>query len=222
MAKQLGGAVRHRASESVSVSVAVLAAFAALVSGPVARAADPLSLYVGAFAGRSSLQFNQIDLASNTSWSPHADGWKALVGWHPLPLLSAEAQYVDFGKSNQSLYTSSGSSGSAGTTTSAHSTAVTVDALVYYPIPLPFLDLYGKFGVARVANKATSQAFCTSTSTQCAANTLTLLQNTHNSATYGIGAGVHFENVGARLEYERFSQSSGDAQLYSIGVTLRF
>jgi hypothetical protein len=60
-------------------------------------------------------------------------------------------QYVDFGR----IHAGSGSIGGQGGITAVDAKAGTLFALGYLPLPVPFLDVYGKVGVARLHETTT-------------------------------------------------------------------
>jgi hypothetical protein len=66
-------------------------------------------------------------------------------------------------------------------------------AVGFLPIPVPFLDVFGKAGLARWRLNGNATAPITSFSTN------------GTEFAWGLGAGVHVGNFGARLEYEKFN-----------------
>jgi len=172
---------------------------ACLISPPVAFA-DPLDVYAGASVGQSTVKADPI------AFNQHDTGWKVLVGIRPVALLGAEIAYTDFGHPNYSQGVPGGFNASA------HASSTEALGIVYLPIPVPLLDVYGKAGVARLNYGASSSSGCLA----C------VFLNTDYKETrvaYGAGAQLKFNRLAVRVEYERVSASNGDPSLLSVGIT---
>ncbi len=163
-----------------------------------ALADDLLGIYVGAGIGRTDLRQDAYQIDS------HATGWKVLAGWRPISLLGVEAEYTDLG--------------SKGVNTYADSTHVSTDAkatgafvLGYLPVPLPWIDIYGKVGAARV--KANTSAYPLPGTGICVAPAPcgpVSDDSSKSSVAWGAGLQVKWGRTAARLDYERFDGSQGD------------
>jgi len=176
---------------------------ASLAASAGTRADDLLGLYVGAGVGQSTLRQDvyQIDA--------HATGWKVMAGWRPLSFVGAEIEYASLGSKNVN-YPSSGLQVS----TDAHATALF--ALGYLPVPLPWFDLYGKLGAARV------QANTKPTCYGVICTPLTIDDSSRTSVAWGAGAQFKLGMPAVRVEYERFSGSQGNDSLLTAALTLNF
>ena len=121
-------------------------------------------------------------------------GYQVAAGWRPIGLLAGEIDYVGFGRAT-------------GGVNYADTYGVGLSALGFLPIPL--LDLYGRVGLMnwRTDVKAPFRSF-------------------HRSGAdlaYGVGAGVHWGSLGARLEYERYEISATSTMsLASVGMSWTF
>jgi opacity protein-like surface antigen len=174
----------------------------ALATGAPAFADDLLGIYVGAGVSRSDLRqdYYQIDA--------HATGWKLLAGWRPISLLGVEAEYTDLGSKGVNTYADS-------THVSTDATATAAYVLGYLPVPLPWIDVYGKLGAARV--KANTSAYPTGVSPPaclpgdiCAPSTPVSNDNSKTSVAWGAGLQFKWGHWATRLDYERFDGSQGD------------
>jgi hypothetical protein len=173
-----------------------------------AWALDPLGFYVGAGVGESTVQ--------STSLLPvevyeHPTGWKVFAGWRPIEMFGAEVEYVDLGSRNSTYF-----SYATGTSNSQHASASGVGAFLvgYLPQPVPYLDFYGKLGLADLHTNISS------TSTAYPAS---FAQNTSNARfAYAAGMQVKFGAPAVRLEYEGFSTSGGDQSLLSLDLAWNF
>jgi opacity protein-like surface antigen len=217
---------------SVPSTVPIILAIAISATCAMARAADPFGFYVGAGGGHSEvrsdlgfsvfgpLQTGRFDVASSTN------GWKAMMGLKPLPVLGVEAGYLDFGsidgsRSIPATVTQGGLNASAHV--SARSPAVF--AMLYLPIPAPVLDVFLKAGAAELKTRvnASAQATCP-ISLPCLPVFFPPYSASSSStrAAYGAGVQLKFSSVGVRAEYERIHGSHGDPDLASVSVIYGF
>lgn len=168
---------------------------------------NPLGFYVGGAVGRSEVRNNDVPQAPNTStydFGERATGWKAFVGVRPIPLIAAEFAYVDFG--HPSVTTNAGP-------ITLHSDelqrAETLSGLIFAPIPLPLIGLYGRAGIALLHSSGNPYADLR-------------FDRTNTSFHYGAGLQVKFSALAARLEYERINDSRGSPDMLSVGLTWTF
>ena len=179
------------------------AAIAALVVSVVAmssaRAADN-GIYVGAALGQSKLDPNQSRLNfSALNYDDKDQGYKLIAGIRPLDFIGAEINYVDLGKTD-----------GTGTGGALRSEAKLYDAFVVGYVPLPFVDLFGKAGIARSQARYREEG-------------ISNLKLDSTDFAWGAGAQARFGSLAARLEYERFNlPSTNHASLVSLGVTWTF
>jgi opacity protein-like surface antigen len=194
-----------------------------MVFGVRASASDfnPLGFYVGASVGRANARiqdneaFNYYSLGFQDN-----DAWKVFAGLRPLSLVGAEVSYTDFGNV----------SGPPPPSTilgyfndDARQHAVTVFGMGYLPLPVPFLDVYGKLGVARLHSqeRVTDEPPTCPVGYSCAPYTVAQ-DRWSTDLAYGAGAQAKILAFAVRAEYERIAPSSGYASLFSLGVTYTF
>jgi len=190
-------------SKSPQAQSALGLVIATCITSPLVAVADPLGAYLGASVGESTVKADPLD------FSEHDLGWKALVGIRPLALLGVEIAYTDFGHPNYSQGVP------LGLNASVRASATEALGLVYLPLPVPFLDVYGKGGVARLNYHANSSSGCLACAPYNPDYTSTRL-------AYGGGVQLKFSKLAARVEYERISASEGDPSLLSVGLTWTF
>jgi hypothetical protein len=201
---------------------------AAVASGPLA-AADFLGLYFGGAVGHSTVRADQVGfvdatgtaLAGPVSLSAHHPGWKLVAGLRPLSLIGAEIEYIDFGKPTA---TSTPSGFGLGYTADVRAKATAAFGVLYAPIPLPLVDVYGKAGLARLQTTVDGTAgFGCFPPLTCplASGGFHRDQSTTRPA-YGAGAQVKVGRLAIRAEYERINANNGDPDLLSIGATWSF
>lgn len=180
---------------------------AGLAASTAASAEDLLGLYVGAGVGQATLKqdYYQIDA--------HATGWKIMAGWRPLSFVGAEIEYANLGSKNVTY--NLGFNGEH-ISTDAHATALF--AVGYLPVPLPWIDLYGKLGVARVQNNTTYQ-FLGGTPIITAP---VVTDNTRSSVAWGAGLQFKFGLPAVKVEYERFAGEQGNDSLLTAALTFNF
>lgn len=192
----------------MSRSVKLLALCATLAACAPVFADDLLGIYVGAGVGRADVRqdYYQIDGS--------ATGWKLLAGWRPISLLGVEAEYADLG--------------SKGVNTFAGSTHVSTDAkasgayvLGYLPVPLPWIDIYGKVGVARV--KADTSAYDNPGYDNCGLPCIPpSIDSSKNAVAWGAGLQFKLDRWAARVDYERFDGPQGNPALLAVEGLFNF
>lgn len=196
---------------------ATMAALSLLFIGgdALASAMNPLGFYVGGGVGQTRSGIRNFDSfgfeGSDAPWDDHPTAWNAIIGIRPLSRFAVEAQYVDFGAT--SLHAQNADY------TRARADALALYAVGFLPIPLPYLDLYGKIGMARVHSKADGQYGCESVAT-CA---LTFNDRHNDSAfSYGLGAQVKYQAAALRLEYLGASTYIGSPRAVLVELTWTF
>ncbi len=195
--------------------IAALAAGLALASRS-ARADDPLGFYLGGAIGQANVRLDQSVSDTATSFDEHHSGWKAMVGVRPISVIGAELEYIDFGKPS-----TTNTSGTGTTQTEAQSKAAALFGMVYLPLPVPFLDVFGKAGYSRLQTTADVVGVqCTLGAEHC--GTLFALNRTDARLAYGAGAQLKFASIAIRAEYERIDASTGDPDMLSLGLTWGF
>ncbi|HEY2807683.1 MAG TPA: porin family protein [Steroidobacteraceae bacterium] len=167
-----------------------------------ALAEEVLGIYVGAGVGRTDLRQDDYQIDG------HATGWKLLAGWRPLSLVGVEAEYTDLG--SRSVTTDGGA-----THVSTNAKAAAAYVVGYLPVPLPWIDVYGKVGAAKV--KANTSAYCT----QCLAKPPDF-DSSKSGVAFGAGVQLKSGRWAARLDYERFDGSHGDPALLAAEFLVNF
>lgn len=195
----------------------VLIALGTWGASNTAFAEDPFGFYIGAAAGESDVRLDRSLTSTLNDVSEHHSGWKAMVGIRPLPIVGAELEYLDFGNPSYA-------SGVSPIITSGvvDAKAEALFGIVYAPIPIPFLDVYGKLGMTRLQNTAngrTSGLPCPSNSVNCG---VIAVSRTNTDLGYGAGVQFKFGAAAVRAEYERINSSIGDPDMVSLGFTWTF
>jgi opacity protein-like surface antigen len=186
-----------------SLLAATLLSGAALLLPAGAARADDSPFYVG--AGISRAKLSQITDSGLRFSDISRTSWKVLAGIRPISPFAVEADYTDLGSQSTTFFAQR----------SAHSDAKAFAAYAagFLPVPMPFLDLYGKIGVSRWKLNGSSEGPTSS---------LFSFSRSGTGFAWGAGAQVHVGNVGARLEYESFNiPNTNGAQLISLDVILR-
>ena len=180
----------------------LLALRALLLGGGVAQADNGL-VYLGAGVSRDNLKDIQA-----TASDLNSTNWKAWVGVRPVSVFAVEADYLDLGSED---FSSSAAGGAAGTTHLGYK-AFAGYAVGFMPIPVPFVDVFGKAGLARWTSSGTSTP---------GGPGIFSFSDKGTQFAWGIGAQAHVGNFGARLEYENFNiRNTSGANIVSLGVFL--
>lgn len=162
-----------------------------------AQAAD--GLYAG--AGITRAQVDDI-FGRDADLRIHDTSWKAFLGFKfPLIPLGIETDYADLGSQSRSF---------GFFQSHADARAFSAFAVGYVPLPLPFIDLYGKAGAARWQLNGNSPG-------------LFELDDNGTQFAWGLGAQAHFSNLAIRFEYEQFDiRNTSGAKLYTLGAAYYF
>ncbi|TLY54996.1 MAG: porin family protein [Gammaproteobacteria bacterium] len=195
-----------------------------------AYAADPLGFYVGAGIGhsqvRNDVQFvgaSGAPILGPLGLSEGATGWKAILGIRPLSIIGAEAEYLDFGSASGSAsIPATVTTGGLNATGDSHPKAPAIFAMGYLPIPLPYLDIFAKAGVAELKSSVNASAQATCPIGLPCIPILIPPYSAGSSSTrfaYGAGLQVKLASLAVRAEYQRIHSSSGDPDLLSLALT---
>ncbi|HMK87176.1 MAG TPA: outer membrane beta-barrel protein [Steroidobacteraceae bacterium] len=211
----------HRLSAS---SLTVLIACAAGASSP-AFADNLLGAYIGAGVGQSNVGSNDAyDFGYFGGYHDRDAAWKVIAGIRPLPIVGAELEYIDFGSGNgnNGFYANGEFYGNS----SSHPKATVLYGLGYLPLPLPFLDIYGKVGAARLQSDINSYVFPTGCVPPFPVSgcTAVAFRTDQQDTRFAYGGGVQgkWQDFAFRAEYERISSQFGDPAAYTISVTWTF
>jgi hypothetical protein len=177
----------------------LLLAFALVLAAGVAQA-DNGMLYVG--AGLSNDNLRDISL---TNSNLNSTSFKVWAGVRPVSVFAVEADYIDLGSQNVSTPT---------TGADLHYKAYAGYAVGYLPIPVPWVDVFGKAGVAYWTLSGSAGCLGDGCFTS-------RLSDNGSQFAWGVGGQVHVGNFGGRLEYESFSiRNTGGANIVSLSVFL--
>jgi hypothetical protein len=170
-----------------------------LALGAGVAQADNGMLYIGAGLTNDNLR----DIAATNS-SLDSTNWKVWAGFRPVSVFAVEADYIDLGSQTiNSLATAS--------STHIDYKAFAGYAVGYLPIPVPYLDVFAKAGLAR----------WNSSGGNTVGSSFFSLSDNGTEFAWGVGGQVHVGNFGGRLEYENFSvRNTSGANLVSLSVFL--
>jgi hypothetical protein len=176
----------------------------ALALGAGVVHADDNLFYIGAGISRNSVSditnsgasFSDID---NTSW-------KVLAGFRPISPFAVEVDYMDLGSQTNTFFT--------GAESHSDAKAFAGYAVGFLPIPVPFLDVYGKAGLARWRLDGTSGF-------PAQPGNFFAFSNQGTEFAWGVGTQAHIGNIGGRLEYEDFKiPNTNGAKVFSLSFIL--
>ena len=193
----------------------------------VARADNPLGVYIGVGVGESQIgnnsdYYNSYGYAG--SFHDRDAAWKVIAGLRPISLVGAEIEYIDFGKAggNSGFY-----AGTYDYEVSAHPKATVLYGIGYLPLPLPFLDVYGKLGAAHLQTNtnyryAYACPLATSAPPSGCPGGVSRLDREDTRFAYGAGVQSKFQDFAFRGEYERIGSTYGDPNALMVSVTWTF
>jgi hypothetical protein len=175
---------------------------AALALGVGVAQADSGFFYLG--AGISKNKVSEITNGGANFADIDNTSWKVLAGFRPVSVFAVEADYMNLGSQTNTFLGGAGNSHSDAKAFAGY-------AVGFLPIPVPFLDLYGKAGVARWKLSGSSGS----------TGNFFAFSNQGTEFAWGLGAQVHIGNIGGRLEYENFNiPNTNGAKVFSLAVIL--
>ncbi|MBS0367352.1 MAG: outer membrane beta-barrel protein [Proteobacteria bacterium] len=173
-----------------------------LVCGMGAAYADNGLFYVGAGVSKAKLD----DITSPGGVHLHNldnTSWKIYGGLRPIGLFAVEADYLDLGSQTSTF---------VGGSADARYKAFAAYGVGFLPIPLPWLDVFGKAGLARW-NSSGGGGF--------PGGSFFSLSDHGTDFAWGVGAQAHIGNIGGRLEYEGFRiPNTNGARVFSLSAFL--
>jgi hypothetical protein len=186
----------------------LLALLALALGGGVAHADNGL-LYLGAGVSRDNLK----DVTA-TAADLNSTNWKVWAGVRPISAFAVEAEYIDLGSQTINYPpTVPACVDNCPVSTHLQYKSFGGYAVGFVPLPLPFLDVFGKVGLARW-----TQSGGTSISGPPG---FFSLSDKGTQFAWGIGAQAHVGDFGARLEYENFNiRNTNGVNIVSLGVFL--
>jgi hypothetical protein len=169
---------------------------------------NPFGLYVGAAAGKSDIRVNGpysgLDLGARPI------GWTIFVGLRPLSVVGVELQYIDYSHSTVQSTTVGLE------TVDWHQRATTLSGLAFAPIPLPFLDVYGRVGLAQLETRGSASEKIGS------GLNMSLITQTATHFAYGAGAQLKASSLAFRLETQWIGASGKQPEFLSLGLSWTF
>jgi Outer membrane protein beta-barrel domain len=199
----------------ISRTLVVVTATGACAMSTVALAENPAGFYIGAGLGYSTVRSDDPPYGLPGYYDDYQFAWKGIVGVRPISFIGAEFEYIDFGQPD----THHGHYDANYYGYDSHPRASTLFAVGY--LPLPFLDIFGKAGVARLETDVT-----TTVTPPCPVGLCTPYIERHNETNdkfaYGVGVQSKVWGVAFRAEYERISSSYGDPDALTVSATWTF
>jgi hypothetical protein len=205
--------------KQISRTLLAVLAVGACSASTAALADNPAGFYVGAGVGYSTVRSDDPAYGYPGYFDDHQTAWKVMAGVRPIPIIGAELEYIDFGQPG----THRGYFDTNYYGTDSHPRAGALFGVGYLPIPVPFFDVYGKAGVARLETDVTTTVVpdC-GPGVTCPRYVSTRHDQTDNKFAYGVGVQSKWWGVSFRAEYERISSSYGDPDALTVGATWTF
>jgi hypothetical protein len=187
-----------------------------------AFAANPAGFYLGAGVGESDLRGDGYGngYTDYTGYHDRQTAWKLIAGVRPIAPLGVELEYLDFGSVNRNSNYYYGGNYFNGYDSDAK--AGVLFGVGYLPLPLPFLDVYGKAGVARLESRVTNSSNQCAPPLECVPPAASRSTNWTSNFAYGVGVQTKWFGLAVRAEYERISASGGDPDALTVSATWTF
>jgi OmpA-OmpF porin, OOP family len=203
----------------ISVTLPAIMAVCACAASTSALADDPVGFYLGAGVGYSTVRSDDPAYGLPGYFNDHQTAWKVIAGIRPIPVVGAEAEYIDFGHPDHDF----GASGYANYGLDSHPRAAALFGVGYLPLPVPFFDVFAKAGIARLQTDVTTVVGSCTPSSTCVNEPVFYRQNqTDNRFAYGVGLQSKAWGFAFRAEYERISSQFGDPDALTVSATWTF
>ena len=166
--------------------------FAALALTSLPALAADNGIYLGASIGQSGLQVDDFN------YDADATGYKLIAGWRFIDWLAVEANYLDFGSGDDTVF---------GDKIETEADGVSLSAVGFLPVGP--VDLFARVGAVDWSADISSPGIGSGS-------------DDGTDLTYGIGAQFRVWSLSIRAEYEMFDVSDADLDMISVGVTWTF
>jgi len=180
---------------------------------------NPAGFYFGAGVGASNIGSYGDGYDGYYAYNNDATAWKLIAGVRPIAPVGAEVEYIDFGRVNDDPNFAYDGYQFNGQSTA--SKAAAVFAVGYLPLPIPFLDFYGKAGVARL-QQDTKSYYDGCSLIACSAPGAYRVDSWSTNFAYGVGVQTKWLGLAVRAEYERIDTSGRDPDALTASVTWTF
>jgi hypothetical protein len=203
----------------ISRTLLAICTVGACEASTAALADNPVGFYLGVGAGYSTIRSDDPGYGLPGYYNDHQAAWKAIAGVRPISIVGAEIEYIDFGQpGNNYGYRGFNSYGF-----DSHPRAAALFGVGYLPIPVPFFDIFGKAGVARLQTDVTTVVALVTCPVNSYCPPIVTRQNkTDNKFAYGVGVQSKAWGVAFRAEYERVSSPYGDPDALTVSATWTF
>ncbi|HXA37315.1 MAG TPA: outer membrane beta-barrel protein [Steroidobacteraceae bacterium] len=206
----------------ISGTLLAILSVGACAASTAALAENPVGFYLGAGVGYSTIRSDDSAYGLPGYYNDHQTAWKAIAGVRPIPIIGAEFEYIDFGQPGHHYgYNSFNQYGF-----DSHPRASALFGVGYLPLPVPFFDVFGKAGVARLQTDVTTvtgSVTCPGPGgTGCVPLSISRQNQTDNKFAYGVGLQSKAWGVSFRAEYERISSQFGDPDALTVSATWTF
>jgi opacity protein-like surface antigen len=210
-------------------AIGALLGVAACVASTAVLAADdpfgfynPAGIYFGAGVGESTIRSDNPGFGLPGYFNDHQTAWKGIIGVRPIPYVGAEFEYIDFGQPGNH---GGGFSNTAANGLDTNPRAPVLFAVGYVPIPLPYVDIFGKLGVARLTLDETQYigVGCAPGTTCQNYTAIGRTDITQTRLAYGAGVSSKLPlGFTVRAEYERISSPFGDPDAFTVSALWTF
>jgi len=204
----------------ISGTLLAILSVGACAASTAALADNPVGFYLGAGAGYSTVRSDDAAYGLPSYFNDHQTAWKVIAGVRPIPFLGAEYEYIDFGHPSHD-YGNFNSFANYGL--DSHPRASALFGVGYLPLPIPFFDVFGKAGVARLQTDVTTIVNSCPGPSNCVAPPIySRHDETSNRFAYGVGLQSKYWGISFRAEYERISSQFGDPDAVTVSATWTF
>jgi Outer membrane protein beta-barrel domain len=204
------------------VAVAAFGASTAAVAADSFGLYNPAGLYFGGGVGESTIRSDDSAYGTPAYYNDHETAWKAIIGVRPISFVGAEVEYIDFGQPSHhySYYQDVNYYGY-----DSHPTAPVLFGVGYLPIPIPFIDIFAKAGVARLRLNIDDYVAPTCAAGQTCPDYVLEGRKSVTATKFAYGGGISSKlplGFTVRAEYERIASPYGDPDAFTVSALWTF
>jgi Outer membrane protein beta-barrel domain len=205
----------------LSRTLGALLVIAACGASGAAFADNPVGFYIGAGVGESQNRSDDSRYGYPGYYNDYQFAWQGVVGIRPIRMIGVEAAYIDFGQP----YRHHGLNDFNVSGSDSHPTAPALFAVGYLPIPIPFIDIFAKAGVARLSTNVTDFVQQPCVGGGPCPNFVPTDRRQVIDTRFAYGAGVQSKfpfGMILRGEYTRISSQFGDPDALLVSALWQF
>jgi opacity protein-like surface antigen len=211
----------------ISKPLGVLFAVAACALSTAALGDNLLGFYIGAGVGQSQIRSDDPAYGYPAYYNDYQTAYQGFIGIRPIKVLGVEAEYLAFGQPSNcnSYYNGNNYCDPNRFGNDSNPTAAALFAVGYLPVPIPYIDIFGKAGGARLSLNVNTFVQQPCIPGGPCPNLVPVSRQGVTDTKFAYGGGVQSKfpfGLTLRAEYERVSSQYGDPDALMVSAIWTF